>query len=423
MRRRLVAAVVALLGAQLWVLPTAGAATNPPTQICPGETTDFALAGIDDDDQRTLPRESLGTLWHRTPDAGTPSNPDSGTSAWFGKDPDPSQGDPSQSAAVAVDITPWDTLNPYGSGLLIFRHAWDFETRGGTAGHPVTYPDGGRLLVQAYDPVHRRWVDRPDIPVHNGPQQVQSGTGTPIFGGNSGGYQTSWIVFNRLLQVSRFRIAFVVTGDSTGHGTGWWVDQIEFANCSARVPSYTQASSPTQSGLSTMQVHWLPPKYVGSGIARYVVVATDGRGRTHTQVLPPTARSTVIHDLAPGPRTTYVRVAATNAYGEHGEPAYFDGDATSTSIASSSQYVKPGGQVRITGRTIRYHAAIRGMPLLLEQRHVAEGWSIVRRGYTLDSGAYSWSVPVHGLTAFRVISQGRYAWRGSISRQLVVRAR
>lgn len=419
MRRLLVAASAALLILQLWSPPVAQAATNPPTEVCPPQTSGFSLHALDDDDTQELP-VSFGTLWHRTPEGGTPSNPDSGASSWFGWDPDPARGDPRQSAVVYGPIRPWSDLNPYGTDLLIFRHAWDFQTRGGSGGQPVTYPDGGRIIVQTYEGV-RGWVDRPDIPIENGPQQTQEGTGHKIFGGNSGGYQTSYLTFNRLLQESQVRILFVVSGDATSGGTGWWIDQVEFAGCSARVPGPTYASSPTQAGLSTMEVHWRAPTNVGSGIARYVVVATDGQGRVHTLVLPPSARSVVIHDLTPGPRTSHIRVAGTNAYGEHGDPASFSGFATGTSIAASAARVRPGKSVRITGRTLRAGFGIRGMPVLLQQRNAGTPWKTIATDHTLENGWRSWSVRVDRLTAYRVISQGRYAWRGSISRQLLVR--
>ncbi len=259
--------------------PAAAAPETPST--CASGTTMVPLKR--DDDATATFGFAQGALWQRTPLNGTPNYTRSGTSSWFGWDPDPSLDGISSSALTSAPFTV-----PVGqSTYLHFNHAYLFEWYDGIPGL-APYPDGGQVLVQTLS--GGTWTSR-TVPWINGPNRSWGTTTAKVFGGDSHGYGSSRIDLTSLAGQT-VHVFFKVLGDQDTYLQGWWLDDIRLYSCPNSVASVPKTTA--SAGTSSVKINWTAPTYVGSSpIASYRITRSDGKVTT----VPATARTTTLGAL------------------------------------------------------------------------------------------------------------------------------
>ena len=365
-----------------------------------------------DDDGASVFGFSRGALWHRTPAGETPSYARSGTSSWFGLDPDPNlDGQASSNLTSRSFVVPRSQAS-----YLHFDHAYVFEYYENENGSQGEYLDGGQVLVQTL--TRGRWTTR-YVPSINGPSRTSPDIAGRIFGGDSRGYGSSRFNLSALGGQTA-RVVFRVAGDADISYIGWWVDDIRFYTCPDVVAS--QPRTTVSAGMRGVAVSWTRPTYVGTRpIASYRVTRSRGPART----LPATARRTTFTPVNPNLALT-IRVAAVAADSSVGAPATVRVYPTVTRVSSSQARVGRNRPFTVTGTVVRRGAAaaVRGMPVVLQRRAVDQStWQTVAYGRTGARGTRSWSVSQTGPRVYRVLSRGVATTFGSTSLGLRVRMR
>ena len=252
------------------------------------------------DDETAAPREEMssGSLWTRAPNSSfrgwdVATNATSGTGSWFGKDPDPSAGEPARSTlSLAHPITVRRGVKTY----LRFNHwyAFDYEPLS-----PRAYYDGG--LVLADDVKDSAGAQQTaGLPWVNGPKRAVVGSGAKAtgFGGLSNGWTSSRVDLSSYAGRT-IRPEFQLRGDSEFWLQGWYLDDVTVYSCDPVLPSAARGVSVTGS-VGGARVAWTAPSYAGvSGISGYRVAATG----LPTRTVPAGDRSAGYTGLAP--RTPY----------------------------------------------------------------------------------------------------------------------
>jgi Zn-dependent metalloprotease len=356
----------------------------------------------DDDAVRQFGFTANG-LWQRTPDHQSPANARSGTSSWFGWDPDPSL-----DGIATSDLTSSSFRVPAAqAAYLRFDHAYAFEAYDATAKDPRPYyPDGGLVLVQTLS--GKTWTTR-TLPWTNGPTKPLGRTSTRVFGGDSHGYGSSRLDLSPLAGQT-VRVKFRVTGDADTYDYGWWVDDIRAYTCPntyASVPA-TRVTAATTSA----RVAWSSPAYVGSSpVASYRITRSDGRVTT----APASARSVTLSRLRANTNLT-IRVAAVTRDGHVGAASAVPVHATTGTLLSAAR-VKRNRAFTLTVRVVRRgtRSVVAGMPVTLQRHLRGQPWRAFRTGTTNSHGTRSWAVKQKKLTYYRVLTRGSRTWLGSTS--------
>ena len=394
----------AVAATELSTPPTDAAATAPSVSVgCPTGSTQVELKR-DDDAQQEF-GFTLGTLWERTPDDGSPANSESGTSSLFGWNPDPFEyGDPNSSPATSAGFTVPNGARTY----LNFHHAYLFEFYG------TDYYDGGEVLVQRL--VDGTWTTATGLPWVNGAAKTRAGTSSKIFGGDSHGYGSSQVDLTSLAGQT-VRVVFQVVADGDGSFYGWWVDDIRLYACEG-APDPVAPTAPTSAsvtaGVTSAVVSWEPPADPGTTpIASYRLTRSDGKVST----APATAQSLNLTGLAANTAVN-VSVAAVNQEGLVGPGQTVAIFGSTNTISSSTTRAISGRAYTVSVKVTRRgtSTAVAGMPVTL-QRHVRNEstWRTVSSGPTSSAGTRSWSVKQSQVTYYRVISSGVSNTLGSTS--------
>ena len=254
----------AVLATELALPPTdPNAAAPEAAATCPARFFNPQLALRDDEEQAEF-GSTFEELWQRTPDNDVPTWAHSGTSSWFGWNPDPDFGDPQESTATLGDF-----YVPENKGsLLSFHHAYAFEYAPAEGGLPAAYFDGGQVIVQSEN-ANGTWTTHSALPWKNGPTRTITGSSVKGFGGDSHGYGSSTVDLTSLAG-KNVRVQFKVLGDEFGSVLGWFVDDLRLTTCVSRVPGAPRTTG-VRAGASSATVTWNAPAYTGSGVASYRV--------------------------------------------------------------------------------------------------------------------------------------------------------
>ena len=357
-----------------------------------------------DDDATATFGFSQGALWQRTPLNGSPNYSRSGTSSWFGWNPDPEIDGITNSALTTASFV----VPTAQSTALHFNHAYIFEWYDAEGGEEAWYPDGGQVLVQTLSGT--TWTTR-TVPWINGPNRSWNDSVYKVFGGDSRGYGSSRADITSLAGQT-VRVVFKVLGDQDVAFLGWWLDDIRLYTCPnsiASVPKTTAAA-----GTASVRIDWTAPSYVGnSPVASYRITRSDGKVTT----LPATARSTILGSLNSTLPLT-VNVAAVNEVGQVGAPSTVRIDPTTTTATTSVTRVRKGVYFTVTGKVVRRGTTspISGMPVVLQRRLTTQtAWSNAVTGTTGAAGTKGWAVRQYAPTYYRVLAKGATTRFGSLS--------
>jgi bacillolysin len=406
----------AVLATELAKAPVDPEAAAPEAAVaCPARYFNLQTARRDDDATQGFP-VAFETLWQRTPDNNTPTWAHSGTSSWFGWDPDPDGfGDPSQSSAIVGTF-----VVPAGrASVLSFHHAYAFEYAPTAGGAPAEYYDGGQVLVQT-DNGNGTWTTQGSLPWTNGARNTLFGTTAKVFGGDSHGYGTSLVNLTSLAG-KNVRVLFKVVGDEFGSELGWFVDDVRLSTCVSRVPTATKVTA-VKAATTSATLTWNTPAYLGSGVSRYQVVTSTGvlkktvLGNVHT---------TTIAGLNPRAAVS-LQARPVNAYGEFpsgnvGMTIYPTASAATTSVVKA----RKNRAFVVTGRVVRSGGVpVSAMPVVLQRRLATSSvWANVITGTTNSRGLKGWAVSQRKATYYRIVARGVRNTFGSTSAARLVKKR
>ncbi len=359
------------------------------------------------DDETAAPSEEMarGSLWTRAPNHSfrgwdIATNATSGTGSWFGKDPDPSAGEPSRSTmSLAKAVTVRRGVKTY----LRFNHWYAFDY--GVS--PRAYYDGGLVLVDdVNDSAGARQTA--GLPWVNGPKRTVIGSGPRAtgFGGLSNGWTSSRVDLSSYAGKT-IRPEFQLRGDSDFWLQGWYLDDVEVYSCDPVLPSAARAVSVTGS-VGGARVAWTAPSYAGTGISGYRVAASGQPLRT----VPAHDRSARYTGLAP--RTPYsFTVRPLNAAGD-------PGPATTVRAAGTRSWVdvaRTGSRAtRVTGRLLTAERTALPRRRVAVQRQAADGtWSTLTRVTTSATGRVGVTLAGRSRSGYRLVFGGAVGLVGCTS--------
>jgi len=408
----------AIAATELLQQPASGAAPEVSDQ-CPAGQVRTVLFRDDDNTANAWTRSGGGynrsghwsSLWTTTPsEFGFPSYAQSGTSSWFGVDPDPyNYGD---SAVLTMRPTYGISVPIQGQTYLHFHHAYVLEWYPANGGTSARYDDGASVPVWIGNPdgtftlndTTLDWVNGPDKPI---------GTVAPwiAFGGDSHGWGSSRLELTPLAGKT-VHPQWRLSGDGSIGFLGWYVDDIEVYNCRDGLPAAARDVKATGTTHGA-KLTWTAPDWAGTGITGYRITRSDGQAL----VRPASARS-VVYTTLPASKTITFQIAALNASGQPGPEVKAQVVRTKLTSTISRTRVGPNGSVRLKARL---SSAINGSPLAQQQVVVqerpngAKAWSVAWIGKTRSDGTVvSLALPIGGRTTdYRVLFRGAAGWVGS----------
>lgn len=227
---------------ELALAPAFAPAVKDASATCPAGTTKRVLLdGESGDPQATF---TAGALWGRAP-RFAPANAISGTGSWFGKDPDPTLGDPYQSSLTATDRLTVPT------GQKTYLHFQQWRVFEWTPAATPRHWDGGTLEIDTgtaapTGTADLEWANGPEDVLDNDPSAPNPSAGLTAFAGDSFGWIGSRLDLSTFAG-KQIRPTFTVRGDARSSYVGWYLDDIVVYTCD--VPAVvTNVTLPKVSG-------------------------------------------------------------------------------------------------------------------------------------------------------------------------------
>ena len=359
------------------------------------------------DDETAAPGDEMssGSLWTRAPNSSffgwdIAKNATSGTGSWFGKDPDPSAGEPSRSTmSLAHPVSVRRGVKTY----LRFNHWYAFDS----APSPRSYFDGGLVLVDdvkdsagAQQAAGLPWV--------NGPKRAVIGSGAKAtgFGGLSNGWTSAASTCRRTPGGRSGQ--FQLRGNSEGWIQGWYLDDVTVYSCDPVLPSAARGVSVTGS-VGGARVAWSAPSYAGvSGVSGYRVAATG----LPTRTVPAGDRSARYTGLAPDTSYSFT-VRPLDAAGDGGPATTVRATGTRTWLD-----VAPAGSgtTAVSGRLLDARGTALPRRRVSVQRQATDGtWGTLSRVTTSSTGRLRVTVAGRSRSPYRLVFGGGVGFIGCTS--------
>lgn len=361
----------------------------------------------------------LAPLWTRTPGRfGAPTYAASGTTSWFGLNPDPAYGDPSVTTLAPENGV---TVPDVGRTYLHFRHAHLLEwyPAEDASGSP-TYRDGGMVALQApaetgwrAAPTPTTWVNGPD-------KEIRSSAGASPwtgFGGDSHGWGSSRLDLTSLAGQTVRPQWRLVANSSVGY-LGWYVDDVEIYHCEPG-PSAPVRSLEAIGMMRDAHVRWSPPDDPEVEVQAYRVTRSDGEEQTVDR-----DTLTARMRLVPGEVTSFT-VAPVSTRGRVGQSATVTVRRSLAGISASATRIVRGQRLKVVARLRDQvtSAGVGGEYVLLQRRSATSTrWRDVHGLTTRADGSRAVGIVLpRGASYLRILYRGGTGRAGTISPAVRVR--
>lgn len=202
-----------------------------------------------------------GGLWNYGVDPGWGSNATSGRDSWFGRNGDPSQGDP---AVSSLTMTNGIALP---AGQPSFLHFQQWRVFDWVPGSPAEYYDGGTVEINGADAGNLTWV--------NGPQQTLIGApAQKAFAGDSFGWTASQLDLSSFAGQT-VKPQFTLRADAEYAYVGWWLDDVVIYTCDVPAPV---VAPPPPAAVPTQLASKMTLKFKGGRTAKVIATVKTASG-------------------------------------------------------------------------------------------------------------------------------------------------
>lgn len=360
----------------------------------------------------------LAPLWTQTPGRfGAPTYATSGTTSWFGLNPDPAYGDPS---VTTLEPETGVTVPDFGRTYLHFRHAHLLEWYPpADADGAATYRDGGVVSLQQpsdtgwrASPTPTAWVNGPD-------KEIRASAGSSPwtgFGGDSHGWGSSRLELSSLAGRTVRPQWRIVANASVGY-LGWYVDDVEIYHCDPG-PSGPVASLEAVGFMRDARLWWSPPDDPEDPVQGYRVTRSDGEERTLSA-----DASSIRMPLAAGDVTGFT-VVAVGPNGRISRPATVTVRRTAARLTTAATRIAKGQRVKLVAR-LRDQATgagVSGQYVLLQRRSsTSTRWHDFYALTTRADGTQGVRITLPRTSYLRILYRGGTGHAGTISSPVKVR--